>query len=132
MQPAAERLSAELAKIQFRDPSVPVIANVDAAPNTDGARVRELLVQQVTAPVRWEQSIQRLDSMQVSRAVEIGQGTVLAGLVKRITRAVVVQPAGDPASIAALTTAASVDGEPTNSVQATPVQVTPVKEQTDA
>jgi len=86
-----------------------------------------LLVQQVTAPVRWEQSIQRLESMQVFRAVEIGQGTVLAGLVKRITRAVVVQPAGDPASIAALTTAASVDD-----AQATPVQATPAKEQTDA
>lgn len=127
MQPAAERLSAALAKIQFRDPSVPVIANVDAAPNTDGARVRALLVQQVTAPVRWEQSIQRLEAMQVTRALEIGQGTVLAGLVKRITRAVVVQPAGDPASIAALTTAASVDD-----AQATTVQATPAKEQTDA
>jgi [acyl-carrier-protein] S-malonyltransferase len=122
MQPAAERLAAELAKIQFRAPSVPVIANVDAAPNTDGERVRPLLVQQVTAPVRWEQTVQRLDSMQVTRALELGQGTVLAGLGKRISRNVVVQAAGDPASIAALTAAPASDTIPSGNS----------KEQTDA
>lgn len=122
MQPAAERLSLELAKIQFRAPSVPVIANVDAAPNIDGARVAPLLVQQVTASVRWEQTVQRLEAMQVTRALEIGQGTVLAGLAKRITKAFVVQPAGDPASIAALTAPA----DPGTSA------VPHAKEQTDA
>jgi [acyl-carrier-protein] S-malonyltransferase len=103
MQPAADRLAVELAGITVRAPSVPVIANVDAAPHTDAERVRALLVQQVTAPVRWEESIQRLASMEVSRALEIGQGTVLAGLVKRIARGLVVQAAGDPTAIAALT-----------------------------
>jgi len=122
MQPAAERLSVELAKIQFRAPSVPVIANVDAAPNSDGERVRPLLVQQVTAPVRWEQTIQRLEALQVTRALELGQGTVLAGLAKRITRNVVVQAAGDPASIAALTAPPAGDAVPSSLP----------KEQTDA
>jgi [acyl-carrier-protein] S-malonyltransferase len=124
MQPAADRLAVELAKIPFSAPSMPVIANVDAAPNSERARVSALLVQQVTAPVRWEASIQRLETMHVTRALEVGHGTVLAGLVKRITRAFTVQAAGDPTSITALTASPSGDTAPSTSSN--------TKEQTDA
>lgn len=102
MQPAAERLAAELARIEVRTPSVPVIANVDAAPNRDAARVRELLVQQVTAPVRWEETVLRLVSMEVGRAIELGHGNVLAGLGKRIAPALEVIGVRDPAGVSAL------------------------------
>jgi len=102
MQPAAERLSAELARAQVSDPKVPVVTNVEAAPNSDGGRVRELLTRQVTGAVRWEESVQRIVAMEVTEAIEVGHGAVLAGLVKRIAPSLRVRGAGDPDSIAAL------------------------------
>jgi [acyl-carrier-protein] S-malonyltransferase len=103
MRPAADRLAIELGRIEVRDPSVPVIANVDASPHRDGNRVRELLTRQVTAPVRWEESVQRLVAMEVSDALEVGHGSVLAGLVRRIAPGLRVRAAGDPEAIAAAT-----------------------------
>jgi len=102
MQPAAERLAVELARVEVKAPAVPVVANVDAAPNTEAGRVRELLVRQVTAPVRWEESVLRLVSMEVGRAIELGHGSVLGGLGKRIAPGLEVISAGDPARISAL------------------------------
>jgi [acyl-carrier-protein] S-malonyltransferase len=99
MQPAADRLAAALAQIPVRSPSVPVVTNVEATPNQDGERVRGLLVQQVTGSVRWEESVQRIASMGITRAVEVGAGSVLAGLVKRIAPSIGVYGAGDPESI---------------------------------
>ena len=109
MQPAADRLAAELARIEVKTPLVPVIANVDAAPNSDAGRVRELLTRQVTAPVRWEESVQRLGAMGVRRAIELGAGNVLGGLVRRIAPEMVVDSAGDPEAIVALATNAGED-----------------------
>jgi [acyl-carrier-protein] S-malonyltransferase len=113
MQPAAERLSAELSRVEVRDPKVPVVTNVEASLNSDGGRIRELLTRQVTGAVRWEESIQRLVAMEVTSAVEVGHGAVLAGLVKRIAPALRVRGAGDPESIAVLreTPAATVTAE---------------------
>jgi [acyl-carrier-protein] S-malonyltransferase len=102
MQPAADRLAGELARISFRAPSVPVVTNVEAAPNRDPERLRSLLVQQVTAPVRWEESIQQLAALGVNQAVEVGAGAVLAGLVKRIAPTIEMRPAGDPEAIRSL------------------------------
>lgn len=102
MQPAADRLGAELARVEFAAPQVPVITNVEAAPNQDAARIAELLTRQVTAPVRWEQSVQRLATMGVRRALEVGAGNVLAGLVKRISPEIEVLAAGDPDAIGAV------------------------------
>jgi [acyl-carrier-protein] S-malonyltransferase len=102
MQPAADRLAGELARISFRAPSVPVVTNVEAAPNQDPERLRSLLVQQVTAPVRWEESVQRLAALGVTQAVEVGAGAVLAGLVKRIAPTIEMRPAGDPEAIRSL------------------------------
>jgi [acyl-carrier-protein] S-malonyltransferase len=84
MQPAAERLATALAAVAIARPTVPVVTNVEAAPTQDPAALRRLLVEQVTAPVRFQESIERLISMGASRAVEIGAGNVISGLVKRI------------------------------------------------
>jgi len=107
MQPAAERLSAELARVELATPEVPVITNVEAAPNRDASRIPELLARQVTAPVRWEESVQRLASLGVRRALEVGAGNVLAGLVKRISPEIEVLAAGDPDAIGAVEKGAS-------------------------
>ncbi len=109
MQPAADKLAAELGRVEVTAPEVPVVTNVEAAPNQDPARVPELLTRQVTAPVRWEESVERLVAMGVTRAVELGAGNVLAGLVRRIAPALTVAPAGDPEAIVALATNAGED-----------------------
>jgi [acyl-carrier-protein] S-malonyltransferase len=88
MAPAAEKLRAELARVTVGALRVPVVANVTAEPNSDAARVKELLYQQVTGSVRWEQSMLRLAALGVDEAYEVGPGSVLAGLMKRIAPAV--------------------------------------------
>jgi [acyl-carrier-protein] S-malonyltransferase len=103
MQPAAERLAAELARVEVKSPEVPVVSNVEATPNQDAARVKDLLARQVTAPVRWEESVQCMVRLGVDSIVEVGAGNVLGGLVRRIAPDVAVHAAGDPASIEALT-----------------------------
>jgi [acyl-carrier-protein] S-malonyltransferase len=84
MAPAAAELARALQTIPIADPSVPVITNVDAACTVDAARVRELLVTQVTAPVRWAESMRLLQSLGCRRALEVGPGQVLAKLVQRM------------------------------------------------
>lgn len=88
MRPAAERLAQELARVRFRDPRVPVITNVEAAPNSRGDRIATLLEQQVTAPVRFIESVKQLAALGVTRVLEIGPGSVLTGLVARIERGI--------------------------------------------
>lgn len=99
MRPAAERLAPELARVDVRDPAFPVVANVDGAPNSEGGRVRELLVRQIDAPVEWLKSIERIAAEGVTLALEIGPGKVLAGLVKRITKQITVVSVSDKESI---------------------------------
>jgi [acyl-carrier-protein] S-malonyltransferase len=101
MQPAADRLAGELARVEIAAPELPVVTNVEATPNQDPARVRDLLTRQVTAPVRWEESVERLASMGVTRAIEVGAGNVLAGLVRRIAPAITTASASDPEAIVA-------------------------------
>lgn len=101
MQPAADRLKAVLDAVQVNALSLPVVTNVEAAPNQDGGRVRELLVQQVCAPVRWEQSVQTMISQGVTRFVEIGPGKVLTGLVKRINKEMTLVNIEDAAGVKA-------------------------------
>ena len=102
MQPAADRLARELANVTFETPKVPVVTNVEAAPNTNAARIPELLTRQVTGSVRWEESVQAIAALGVTAAIEVGAGAVLAGLVKRITSTIEVHGAGEPDAIAAL------------------------------
>jgi [acyl-carrier-protein] S-malonyltransferase len=102
MQPAADRLAGALLGVSFAPLAVPVVTNVEARKNQDASRVRDLLTRQVTAPVRWEESIEAIAAMGVTEAIEIGAGRVLAGLVKRIAPTIRMYGASDPASIAEL------------------------------
>jgi [acyl-carrier-protein] S-malonyltransferase len=103
MKPAAERLAAALADIVVTAPRVPVVANVTAEPTQDPARIKELLVQQVTASVRWEESIQNIAKLGVTKAFELGSGAVLKGLVKRISPTITVTTIGEPHEVNAFT-----------------------------
>jgi [acyl-carrier-protein] S-malonyltransferase len=84
MKPAEDRLAPELRAMAVRRPRIPVIANVDAEPKRDAQSAIEALVRQVSAPVRWEAVVRRLASEGVTTYVEVGPGTVLSGLVKKI------------------------------------------------
>ncbi len=86
MEPAAEKLAGELGRVRFSDPRVPVVTNVEAEPNRDATRIAELLRRQVTAPVRFTESVQCLARLGVTRLLEVGPGRVLCGLVARIDR----------------------------------------------
>lgn len=101
MQPAADRLHEVLDCIMVNAMNLPVITNVEASANQDAARVRELLVAQVCAPVRWEQSVQAMISDGVTRFVEIGPGKVLTGLVKRINKEMTLVNIEDTAGVRA-------------------------------
>lgn len=84
MQPAAEKMRAALAAAQANPPAVPLIANVTAQPVSDPAKIKELLVEQVTGSVRWHESVETLTKLGVTETLEMGTGKVLSGLVKRI------------------------------------------------
>jgi [acyl-carrier-protein] S-malonyltransferase len=101
MQPAAEAMAEALGKTDIKMPVVPVIANVTAAPVSDPATIRQLLVDQVTGTVRWRESVQTMKSLNVSHVFELGAGKVLAGLVKRIDKEIEAQSVGLPADIEA-------------------------------
>jgi len=103
MKPAAERLAAALVDVAIMTPRVPVVANVTAEPTQDPARIKELLVQQVTASVRWEESIQAVAKLGVTRAYELGSGAVLKGLVRRIAPTIEVTTIGEPHEVDAFT-----------------------------
>jgi [acyl-carrier-protein] S-malonyltransferase len=103
MAPARERLAAALADVTIREPRVPIVANVTATATRDPAEIRRLLVEQVTAPVRWEESVQAIAAMGVTRAYELGSGAVLKGLVKRIAEAIEITTIGEPHEVDAFT-----------------------------
>ncbi len=87
MEPAAEGLRRELKRVEFSDPRFPVIANATAQPVTDAAAARRLLGDQLTAPVRWVESMRRAaDEADDATFVEVGPGTVLSGLLRRIVK----------------------------------------------
>jgi [acyl-carrier-protein] S-malonyltransferase len=86
MKPAEERLAPHLSELAFREPELAVYANVDAAPITTGDAARDALLRQVSRPVRWQQSVERMVADGVSLFVEIGPGRVLAGLIGRISK----------------------------------------------
>lgn len=101
MAPAQERLARDLAAVTFRDPEVPLVNNVDALVIHTGDDCREGLVRQVSAPVRWLEVVETLAREGVDTVVEVGPGTVLSGLVKKIDRGLRVLNVEDPASLEA-------------------------------
>lgn len=96
MAPVAEGLSQVLEPLSTHSLSVPLISNVTAQPYQDHTDVKPLLLQQITAPVRWEESMQQLGSLGCEAALEIGPGRVLAGLLKRIDASLFCSSFGDP------------------------------------
>lgn len=106
MAPAAEAMREALAKVEKRDPAVPVVANVLAAPVSDAGEVVRLLVEQVTGQVRWRETVQWFAANDVTSLYEIGSGKVLTGLARRIDKSVngiaVNTPADIDAALAAL------------------------------
>jgi [acyl-carrier-protein] S-malonyltransferase len=88
MASAVERLTAALASVKISRPKLPVISNVDARPHDDPEEIRQLLIQQVVQPVRWEDSMRYLLAEGVDQFYELGPGRVLRGLLKRIDRQV--------------------------------------------
>lgn len=106
MKPAEERLAPELRALGVQDPRVPIVANVDGEPKGDAAAAIEALVRQVSSPVRWEDVVRRLASEGVTTYVEVGPGTVLSGLVRKIHREANVLSFGVPDDLGSIETAA--------------------------
>ena len=96
MTPAQHRLAPLLRGLRTATPRVPIVANVDAEPKRDADAAIEALVEQVSAPVRWEAVVTRLASEGVTTYVEVGPGTVLSGLVRKIHRDATVVSFGTP------------------------------------
>lgn len=99
MRPAASKLGVELAMIPLREPKVPIIANVTAKPVESADEIRKLLIEQVTAPVRWEESIRTMLDLGVDTFIECGPGNVLSGLIKKIDRSVTTYSVFDTLSL---------------------------------
>jgi [acyl-carrier-protein] S-malonyltransferase len=104
MAPAARVLQGELDRVSISNPKFPIVANFDAQPNRDGARVKNLLVRQVDGAVRWDESVRLIAAGGVRRGLEIGPGGKLAGLVKRIAKELVVLSVDDVGSLEKVTT----------------------------
>jgi [acyl-carrier-protein] S-malonyltransferase len=102
MKPAADEMAEALAEAKILPPSVPVVANVTAAPVKDPETIRRLLVEQVTGLVRWRESVLAMKAAGVDTIVELGAGKVLSGLVKRIDRDIAASSAGAPAELEAV------------------------------
>ena len=100
MQPAQDKLAAELAKISFSDLRIPLVTNVDVELVRTGDQSRDALVRQVTGAVRWTESMQKLITEGVERFVEVGPGTILCGLMRRIDRSRQCANVGDEVSLA--------------------------------
>jgi [acyl-carrier-protein] S-malonyltransferase len=102
MKPAGDRLAPELRAIDAQSPRVPIVANVDAELKRDAGAAIEALVQQVSSPVRWEAVVRRLASEGVTTYVEVGPGTALSGMVRRIHPGATVVNFGSPGDLAAI------------------------------
>ena len=103
MRPAREAMAGPLGSATFGDPRVPVVTNVDARPVTTGAAARDALVRQIDGPVRWVESIAWMaEQAGVGAFVEVGPGSVLSGLVRRIALGALTGGTGDPEQLVKL------------------------------
>jgi len=99
MKPAQDRLAADLNKLTFHKPNVPVACNVDAALLTEAVTSRDALVRQVTGSVKWEQSMRLLSTHGVQTFIEVGPGKVLSGLLRQIDKSRTALSVSDDASL---------------------------------
>jgi len=100
MRPAAQALQSILSEISVEPFSVGVVSNVEADVNLDARRVKQLLVEQAVQPVRWEESVKKLSELGCQRALEIGPGKILKGLIKRIVASMEVENFETPQDLA--------------------------------
>ncbi len=105
MKPAQDGMTPILRDLAISPMRFPVIANVTAEPNSDPAKVADLLINQITSPVRWTESMEQLGKLDVTDAIEFGCGKVLMGLMRRINKNLRVRPLEDLASLKAVTEA---------------------------
>lgn len=99
MAPAAQKMGAALADTVILLPAVPVVSNVTARGESDPAKIRQLLVDQITGVVRWRESVLWMKEQGVTRMFELGAGKVLSGLARRIDREIKCAPVGTPEQI---------------------------------
>jgi [acyl-carrier-protein] S-malonyltransferase len=90
MQPAQDELAAAIEVAKFETPICPIYQNVDGKPHTDPVEIKENLIKQLTAPVRWTYDVQAMIADGAKEFIELGPGAVLQGLVKKIDRAMTV------------------------------------------
>ena len=109
MKPAEDRLAPELRALSTSTPRMPVVANVDAELKRDASAAIEALIRQVSAPVRWEDVVRRLIAEGARTFVELGPGTVLAGLIKKIDRSVSVVSVESPEGLDGLAAVVRTD-----------------------
>jgi len=99
MRPAAEKLKGYLERVAVKAPEIALVNNVDVAARTQVAEIKDALVRQAAAPVRWVETIQKMKEMGVTHVLECGPGKVLAGMVKRIDGALQGHALADKASL---------------------------------
>ncbi len=101
IRPAASKLEARLAELDFSVPQIPVVNNVDVAIESDPQKIKDALIRQAYSPVRWVETVQKIASMGVATMLECGPGKVLAGLTKRCSESLNGVALSDVASIEA-------------------------------
>lgn len=111
LKPAGERLAEALEDIVISDPRIPVIANIDARPVTTAAEIRSALIEQVSRPVLWEQTVRRLVADGTTLMVEVGEGRTLCGLARRIDRSLECMTCGDSEAVQAVLARIRKDGD---------------------
>lgn len=99
MEPASERLAPVLEDISFQDPQIPVYANVDASPVREAETAKRMLLRQVVSPVRWQEVVEVMAAAGVETMIEVGPGSVLSGLVRRIRKDLTVLTVSDSESV---------------------------------
>jgi [acyl-carrier-protein] S-malonyltransferase len=102
MKPAVDGMIKYLNSASFKDPNIPVIANMTAKPLTTGEAVKNELINQLTNPVQWQRSIEYMIAQGVTAFIEIGPGKVLTGLIKRVNKDVTTLNIGDLAAVQSL------------------------------
>lgn len=102
LKPASDRLRAYLANVNFSVPTIQLINNVDVAIQADAVAIKDALVRQAAAPVRWVESVQKMSALGMTRVIECGPGKVLSGLVKRIDAQLSADAINDQASLEAV------------------------------
>ncbi|MBU6291302.1 MAG: ACP S-malonyltransferase [Burkholderiales bacterium] len=102
LKPASDRLREYLAGVEFSLPRIQLINNVDVAIESDAVAIKDALVRQAAAPVRWVESVQKMSALGITRVIECGPGKVLSGLVKRIDTQLSADAINDQASLEAI------------------------------